>query len=210
MELGDYVEFYGHLTVQARRSSRVALVACSVALVAIVVAILAELRPPILLRVQDGKVVSLDGSGAEAAETATKQLPDEAEKLAFVSNFLDKFVNIDPLTVKRNTTAALNMMTQTLRLHILTQLNDERFVDRVRENNVTTTLTVKSAELIPGDPYTVVVFGRKRVTNLVNGQETKKELLTKYLIRLAPVPRTGSNNWKGLEVAEYAEEVLQE
>src|SRR6266513_5633435 len=87
-ELGDYTEFYRHLAMQARRASRVALVACGVALVAIVSANLAQLRPPLLLRVQDGKVSSLDGSGVQVAETVAQQQPDNAEKLAFVNTFL--------------------------------------------------------------------------------------------------------------------------
>ena len=74
LELGDYSEFYSHLAIQARRASRVALLACSVALVALISAILAQLKPPILLRVQDGKVSSLDGSGVEAAETARQHV----------------------------------------------------------------------------------------------------------------------------------------
>src|SRR5581483_10451917 len=106
-ELGDYTEFYSHLAIQARR-------ACAVALISIVSAILAQLRPPILLRVQDGKVSSLDSSGVQVAETAAQQQPDSAEKLAFVNTFLSRFVNIDPLTVKRDTTLALNQMTYTL------------------------------------------------------------------------------------------------
>src|SRR5438067_1057148 len=84
-QLGDYPEFYSHLAIQARRASRVALVACGVALIAIVSAILAQLRPPILLRVQDGKVSALTGSGVEVAASASQQQPDESEKLAFVS-----------------------------------------------------------------------------------------------------------------------------
>src|SRR5215471_17767668 len=99
-ELGDYTEFYSHLAMQTRRASRVALVACAVALISIVAAILAQLRPPILLRVQDGKVSSLEGSGVEVAETAARQQPDNPEKLAFVNTFLSRFVNIDPVTVK--------------------------------------------------------------------------------------------------------------
>ena len=208
LELGDYCEFYSHLAMQARRASRVALLACSVALVAIVSAVLSQLRPPILLRVQDGKVSSLNGSGVEVAQTAAQQQPDEAEKLSFVSSFLNRFVNIDPVTVKRNTTMALNQMTNTLRQHILAQLNEQHFVDTVRDNNVTATLAVKSAELVSGDPYTAVVFGQKRITTLINGQENKKELLVKYMIRLAPVPRGASNDWSGLGVADYKEEVL--
>ena len=209
-ELGDYCEFYSQLAVQARRASRVALLACSVALVAMVSAILAQLRPPILLRVQDGKVALLNGSGVEMAQTASQQQPDESERLSFVSSFLDRFVNIDPVTVKRNTTIALNQMTSTLRQHILAQLNEQHFVDTVRDNNVTATLAVKSAELVSGDPYTAVVFGQKRITTLINGQENKKELLVKYMIRVAPVPRAASNGWSGLEVADYKEEVLQQ
>jgi hypothetical protein len=209
-ELGDYSEFYSHLAIQARRASRVALVACGVALVAIVSAILAQLRPPILLRVQDGKVSALNGSGVEVAETAVQQQPDESEKLAYVSGFLDRFVNIDPVTVKRNTTLALNQMTATLRQKVLADLNEQHFVDTVHDNNVTATLAVKSAELVSGDPYTAVVFGQKRLTTLINGQENKKELLVKYMIRLAPVPRGGSNGWSGLQVADYKEEVLQQ
>ncbi len=210
LELGDYCEFYSHLAMQARRASRVALLACSVALVAMISAVLAELKPPILLRVQDGKVSSLNGSGAELAQTAEQQQPDEAEKLSFVSTFLDRFVNIDPVTVKRNTAMALNQMTNTLRQHILAQLNEQHFVDTVRDNNVTATLGVKSAELVSGDPYTAVVFGQKRITTLINGQENKKELLVKYMVRLAPVPRASANGWSGLEVADYKEEVLQQ
>src|SRR5437870_10980588 len=84
-ELGDYSEFYSHLAIQARRASRVALMACTVALVALTSAILAQFKPPVLLRVQDGKVSSLDGSGVEAAETARQQQPNESEKLAFIS-----------------------------------------------------------------------------------------------------------------------------
>jgi hypothetical protein len=209
-ELGDYPEFYSHLAIQSRRASRVALVACGVALIAIVSAILAQLRPPILLRVQDGKVSALNDSGVQVAENAAQQQPDEPERLAFVSGFLDHFVNIDPVTVKRNTTLALNEMTSTLRQQILAQLNEQHFVDTVRDNNVTATLGVKSAELVNGDPYTAVVFGQKRLTTLINGQENKKELLVKYLIRLAPVPRAASNGWSGLEVADYKEEVLQQ
>jgi len=208
-ELGDYTEFYSHLAIQARRASRVALVACAVALVAIVSAILAQLRPPILLRVQDGRVSSLDGSGIQVAETAAQQQPDNAEKLAFVNNFLTRFVNIDPLTVKRDTTLALNQMTYSLSQQILGQLNQENFVDTVRENNVTSTLAIKSAELVSGDPYTAIVVGRKRITTLINGQESEKNLLVKYTIRLAPVPRTAANGWAGLEIADYKEEVLQ-
>jgi hypothetical protein len=210
LELGDYCDFYSHLVVQARRASRVALLACTVALVAMISAILAQLRPPILLRVQDGKVSSLSGSGAEVAETAAQQQPDEAEKLSFVSGFLDRFVNIDPVTVKRNTTMALSQMTNTLRQHILAQLNEQHFVDTVRDNNVTATLAVKSAELVSGDPYTAVVFGQKRITTLINGQENKKDLLVKYMVRLAPLPRAAGNGWSGLEVADYKEEVLQQ
>src|SRR5262250_3884794 len=152
-ELGDYPEFYSHLAIQARRASRVALVACAVALISIISAILAQLRPPILLRVQDGKVSSLDDSGIQVAQTAAQQQPDNAEKLSFVNTFLSRFVNIDPLTVKRDTTLALNQMTYTLRQQILSQLNQENFVDTVRQNNVTSTLAVKSAELVSGDPY---------------------------------------------------------
>src|SRR5690349_2217507 len=88
-ELGDYPEFYSHLAIQARRGSRVALVACGVALIAIVSAILGQLRPPILLRVEDGKVSALSGNGMELAQTAAQQQPDESEKLAFVNGFLD-------------------------------------------------------------------------------------------------------------------------
>lgn len=209
-ELGDYPEFYSHLAIQARRASRVALVACVVALVAIVSAILAQLRPPILLRVQDGKVSALSGADVSVAETAAQQLPDESEKLSFVGEFLDRFVNIDPVTVKRNTTLALNHMTATLRQKVLADLNEQHFVDTVRDNNVTATLAVKSAELVSGDPYTAVVFGQKRLTTLINGQENKKELLVKYVIRLAPVPRAVSNGWSGLQVADYKEEVLQQ
>src|SRR5689334_24401168 len=98
-ELGDYPEFYSHLALQARRASRVALVACGVALIAIVSTILAQLRPPILLRVQDGKVSELNSSGVDVATTAAQQQPDESEKLAFVNGFLDRFVNVDPVTV---------------------------------------------------------------------------------------------------------------
>ena len=209
-ELGDYPEFYSHLAMQARRASRVALVACGVALVAIISAILAQLRPPILLRVQDGQVSALNASGVAVAETAAQQLPDESEKLAFVSGFLDRFVNIDPVTVKRNTTMALNQMTATLRQKVLAELNEQHFVDTVHDNNVTATLGVKSAELVSGDPYTAVVFGQKRLTTLIDGQENKKDLLVKYVIRLAPVPRNVSNGWSGLEVADYKEEVLQQ
>ncbi len=208
-ELGDYTEFYSHLATQARRASRVSLVACGVALVAIVSAILAQLRPPILLRVQDGQVSSLDGSGIQVAETAAQQQPDNAEKLAFVSTFLSRFVNIDPLTIKRDTTLALNQMTYSMRQQTLTQLNQENFVDTVRENNLTSTLAIKSAELVSGDPYTAVIFGRKRMTTLINGQENEKNLLVKYTIRLAPVPRSAANGWTGLEIADYKEEVLQ-
>src|SRR6185312_14860427 len=147
-ELGDYTEFYSHLAIQSRRASRVALVACGVALIAIASAILAQLRPPILLRVQDGKVSALNDSGVQVAESAAQQQPDEAEKLAFVSGFLDHFVNIDPVSVKRNTTLALNQMTTTLRQQILAQLNEQHFVDTVRDNNVTATLAVRSAELV--------------------------------------------------------------
>jgi hypothetical protein len=200
-ELGDYTEFYSHLAMQARRASRVSLVACGVALISIVSAILAQLRPPILLRVQDGKV--------QVAQTAPQQQPDNAEKLSFVNTFLSRFVNIDPLTVKRDTTLALNQMTYTLRQQILAQLNQENFVDTVRQNNVTSTLAVKSAELVSGDPYTAIVFGRKRLTTLINGQENEKNLLVKYTIRLAPVPRSAANGWAGLEIADYKEEVLQ-
>jgi hypothetical protein len=210
VELGDYCEFYSHLAIQARRASRVALVACGVALIAIVSAILAQLRPPILLRVQDGKVSALNDSSVEVVETAAQQQPDESEKLAFVSAFLDHFVNIDPVTVKRNTTMALNQMTNTLRRQILAQLNEQHFVDTVRDNNVTATLAVKSAEMVSGDPYTGVVVGQKRLTTLINDQENKKELLVKYVIRLAPVPRAASNGWSGLQVADYKEEVLQQ
>ena len=208
-ELGDYTEFYSHLAIQARRASRVALVACAVALISIAAVILAQLRPPILLRLQDGHVSSLDGSSVQVAETAAQQQPDSAEKLAFVNTFLNRFVNIDPLTVKRDTTLALNQMTSSLRQQILAQLNQENFVDTVRQNNVTSTLAIKSAELVSGDPYTAIVFGRKRITTLINGQENEKNLLVKYTIRMAPVSRVASNGWTGLEIADYKEEVLQ-
>lgn len=210
LQFGDYSEFYSHLAIQARRASRVALMACSVALIALTSAIFAQFKAPVLLRVQDGKVSSLDGSGVELAETTTQQQPNESEKLAFISSFLDRFVNVDPLTVKRNTTLALNQMTGTLRQQILAQLNEQRFVDQVHDSNITATLAVKSAELVAGDPYTAVVFGQKRITALVNGQESKKELLVKYVLRLAPVPRSSANGWTGLQIADYKEEVLQQ
>jgi len=101
-------------------------------------------------------------------------------------------------------------MTNTLRQQILAQLNEQHYVDTIRDNNVTATVAVKSAELVNGDPYTAVVFGQKRLTTLINGQENKKELLVKYVIRLAPVPRATGNGWTGLQVADYKEEVLQQ
>jgi hypothetical protein len=210
LDLGDYSEFYSHLAIQARRASRVALMACTVALVALTSAILAQFKPPVLLRVQDGKVSSLDGSGVELAETAAQQQPNESEKLALISSFLDRFVNVDPITVKRNTILALNQMTGTLRQQIVAQLNEQRFVDQVHDNNITATLAVKSSELVAGDPYTAVVVGQKRITAIINGQESKKELLVKYVLRLAPVPRSSANGWTGLQIADYKEEVLQQ
>src|SRR5438045_9465329 len=87
-ELGDYVEFYSHLAMQTRRASRVALVACAVALISIASAILAQLRPPILLRVQDGKVASLDAAGVGGAATPSQQQRDNAEQLAFETTAL--------------------------------------------------------------------------------------------------------------------------
>jgi len=64
--------------------------------------------------------------------------------------------------------------------------------------------------LVAGDPYTAVVFGQKRITAIINGQESKKELLVKYVLRLAPVPRSSANGWTGLQIADYKEEVLQQ
>src|SRR5258708_31782886 len=93
-------------------------------------------------------------------------------------------------------------MTESWRQQILAEPNQENFVDTVRENNVTSTLAVKSAELVSGDPYTAIVFGRKRITTLINGQENEKNLLVKYTIRLAPVPRSAGNGWAAVRTAD--------
>src|SRR5438132_11377006 len=81
LELGDYCDFYSHLGVQARRASRVALLACSVAMVAMISAMLAQLRPPTLRRVQDGQVFSLRGSGLELDESDVAPHSEGAEEL---------------------------------------------------------------------------------------------------------------------------------
>jgi len=97
-----YTSSYSHLAMQARRASRVALVACACGTDLHRLSDSRTTAASILLRVQDGKVSSLDGSGSRSPDSASKQ-PDNAEKLSFVNTFLSRFVNIDPLTVKRDT-----------------------------------------------------------------------------------------------------------
>ncbi|PYU25962.1 MAG: hypothetical protein DMG32_11010 [Acidobacteria bacterium] len=147
--------------------------------------------------------------GSLQVSTQTKTFDDEMQQAKLELGDYSEFYSHLAIHARRASRVALLACTVALIALVSAILAQLKLVDEVHDNNVTATLAVKSAELVGGDPYTAVVFGQKRVTTLINGQEIKKELLVKYVVRLAPVPRASANGWTGLEVADYKEEVLQ-
>ena len=67
---------------------------------------------------------------------------------------------------------------------------------------------VFAEERIPARRNVIDYIGE--LVNPVESHRRNKNAKVKYVIRLAPVARSAANEWSGLEIADYKEEVLQQ
>ena len=214
-----YYEHDGQLRAYANRSMLMAGLFGVIALVSLLFAIYVRLQPPTVIRVgADGEATVVGGSPVKgpitagilrvlAASQPGDVSPTDIEGRAMVRRFLERYLRYTPTSVDENLADALNMMTQNFRVYSLNQLRDEDVVGKIKDEQITSSFTIRSIEPIPGQAWAYQAFGVKEVHRIRNKSEFTDRIVGKYFVRLIQ-ERRSERVPSGLRVAEYREEQM--
>ena len=214
-----YYEHDGQLRAYANRSMLMAGLFGVIAFVSLLFAIYVRLQPPTVIRVgADGEATVVGGSPAKgpikdgilrvlAATQPGDVSPTDIEGRAMVRKFLERYLRYTPTSVDENLADALNMMTQNFRVYSLNQLRDQDVVGKIKDEQITSSFTIRSIEPIPGQPWAYQAFGVKEVHRIRNKSEFTDRIVGKYFVRLIQ-ERRSERVPSGLRVAEYREEQM--
>ena len=214
-----YYEHDGQLRAYANRSMVMAALFGVIAFVSLLFAIYVRLQPPTVIKVSpDGEATVVGGRpiagpitakllSAFAAKQPGEVSPTDIEGRAMVRRFLERHLRYTPTSVDENLADALNMMTQNFREYSLNQLRDQDVVGKIKDEQITSSFTIRSIEPVPAQPWTYQAFGVKEVHRIRNKSEFTDRIVGKYFVRLIQ-ERRSERVPSGLRVAEYREEQM--
>ncbi len=210
LRYGRYYEHDGALRAYANRAMLLAFLCAPTALIAVGMAAYVRLQPPTVIRVDSGGVAARPRGPVDAAEIASPSGNDEAglfERKAFVRLFLTRYLNFSPGSVGQNWADSLNMMTANLRRSALASIERDDVIGKIRDQQVTSVLELRSLEPAREDPFTFTAYGVKQLHRLQDQRESSQRMVAEFHIRLIP-ERRSEENPSGLRIAEYGERLI--
>ncbi len=218
-QLSKYYEMDGQLRAYANRMAVIGLVCGLLAVGALSFAAYVRLQPPVVIRVDrqgearvvGGQTVAL-GNGLLDAFTASaggvESAPTDVEGRGMVRRFLMRYLTYTPTNVERNFAEAMNMMTRNFRTLTMNKLRDEDIVGKIKADEITSTIRIRSIEPVPGMPWTYQAFAAKEVRRLSShGTEYTDKMVCRYQVRLVQSRRSQTNP-SGLLVGEFWEQQM--
>lgn len=212
LRYGRYYEHDGALRAYANRAMLLAFVCAPTALIAVGMAAYVRLQPPTVIKVDAAGVDPARPRGpVAAAQISSPSGNDEAgifERKAYVRLFLDRYLNFSPGSVGQNWADSLNMMTANLRRSALAGIERDDVVGKIREQQITSVLQLRSIEPARDDPFSFTAYGVKELHRLRDQRETSQRIVTEFRVRLIP-ERRSEENPSGLRIADYGERLIE-
>src|ERR1700758_4089171 len=210
-----YYEHDGMLRAYANRSMVLAMVFAVIAISSFAFAVYVRLQPPTVIRVDnEGEATIVGGTpvpgqsrGLSFLASAAEAAPTEVESKAVVRRFLDRYLNYTPATVDKQMADALNMMTGNFRTLVMGRLRDDDTIFKIQDDHIISNFSIRTIDVVKGNPLTYTAFGVKEVHRLKNRQETTDHIVGRYSVRLV-FDRRSEYNPSGLLVADYWEQQM--
>jgi hypothetical protein len=206
-----FYEMDGALRAYAHRSVVLAVLMGTVALIAVTGFLFARMEPPTVIRIGTSGEATVISPLQNARSHILPALllsksaaasPDEYEKEAFVSSFLNRYLNYDAHTLAENWADAINQMTMNLRRAALADLENNDTVGKLEQEQASSTFKLNHIEEDKFEPLVYTAFGVRTVRTLNHGQESIDRLVEEYHLRLVSVDRSARNP-SGLLVGDY-------
>ncbi len=160
-------------------------------------------KPPVVIRV-DGV-----GGAAIIKDLPVNNQPSDVEITAYSKDFLRAYLEVNSLTVQKDLTRALNMMTKRYQSAHLRELTKDHFLQDIVRANIQSSVEIKSLALTTRTPSRVYVDVRGIISTSPledNGAPpTKKGFISK--LTLAYVPRT-ERTPNGILIDDYRQQVV--
>jgi hypothetical protein len=203
-----YYEIYGEQIANGNKAWFLAFTMAAVAFLAVGMALLFRLQPPMVIRIgPDGQATvigrPIPGSNAASDVSGTDAFLNQA----FAKRFLTSYLNYSPGNVDERWAASLNMMTHNLRNFTVKQMKDENVRGKIDDDQTQSVFHLHEIDATPGDPFTFTAYGVKEVHHLKDGSEATDRLVDEYHIRLV-ADRRSDVSPDGLWIAEYGERSL--
>lgn len=207
-----YYEHDGALRAYANRAMVLSLISLPTTFLAVALAAFVRLQPPTVIRVDSNGAAATVGTKPEMPKTLSVALganveSGEFERKAYARAFLERYLNFSPEGVRQNWSDALNMMTANLRRSTLSAIEQEKVVEKIQEDQITSVFHLRSLAPATDDPFSFTAFGVKEVHRVRDHQETTDKLVGEFHIRLISEKRSEQDP-SGLLIAEYGERLI--
>jgi hypothetical protein len=210
-ETPKFYEMDGALRAYSNRSMVLAGVMGLVALIAVAGFLFVRMEPPTVIRIGANGQASVVSPILKAksrifpalfADKPGAATADKYEREAFITDFLNRYLNYDSYTLSQNWAEALNHMTENLRRQALADLEKNDAVGKLEQTQASSTLRLSHIEQSKTEPLVYTAFGVRTVRTVSSQQESIDQLVEEYHLRLVNVDRSAENP-SGLLVGEY-------
>ncbi len=168
-----------------------------------IVSLRAMRKAPIVIRVDEV------GHAEIIPDLTVNNVPSDVEIMAFAKDFLRSYIELNSLTVQKDLTRALNMMTKKYQSAHLRELKDAKFLPKIIQANIQTQMEIKDLAMTTRSPTKIYldVRGITSTTPLEdpNAPASKHGFIAK--LTLAFVPRT-ERTPNGLLVDDYRQQIV--
>jgi hypothetical protein len=220
-QLGKYYEMDGALRAYANRMAVLGITCGAFAVGALGLFAYVRLQAPVVIRVDGageatvvgGDALQVPGNGLipvvkASNPAASGTAPSDIEGRGMVRRFLMMYMTYTPANVERQYADALNMMTLNFRTLSMNKLRDGDTLGKIKSDQITSALKIRSIEPVASLPWVYQVFAAKEIHRISTQRiEYTEKMVCRYQIRLLFAGRTQANP-TGLMVGEFWEQQM--
>lgn len=199
-----YYEVFGDTVVMLNTFKVVTLVLAAVILFQVYVNLVAQKKPPVVIRVDEvGKARAI-----EDLKVASE--PDEIQIQAFVREFIETYTAYDSKSIEYDFSKALNLMHSEYQKRAQQELLGSRLLAELKEQNLYSRVTLQEIRIEKQTPGWVHLWaaGVRKIQSYLDPGFTRETVFNAY-VTLAKVPRTVREPY-GLLVYDYREHIVKE
>lgn len=160
-------------------------------------------KPPVVIRVDE------IGNAVVIRDLETNNAPSDVEITAFAKNFLRAYLELNSLTVQKDLSRALNMMTKKYQAAHVRELRADNFLKKIIQANIQTQLEFKNVVITSQMPMRAYLDVRAITSTTPledsHATPTRHGLISK--LTLVFVPRTEMTS-NGLLVEDYRQQMV--